>query len=149
MFSTIITGTDGSKNAEEALQATADLASQNPGTDVHVVTAYQPLTAGELQDLAAHLPEEFHSVLNAHSGAEEKLTRARTIFTAAGVDATFHQIADDPTDALLETADRFGADLIVVGSRGEGMAKRTLHGSVSTKVLHHAPCAVLVMRDKS
>jgi nucleotide-binding universal stress UspA family protein len=149
VFSTIITGTDGSKNAEEALQATAELASQNPGTDVHVVTAYRPLSAMELRDLAAQLPDEFHSVLTAHSGAEEKITKARTIFSLADVDATYHQIADDPTDTLLETAERFSADLIVVGSRREGAAKRALHGSVSTKILHHAPCAVLIIKDKT
>jgi nucleotide-binding universal stress UspA family protein len=38
------------------------------------------------------------------------------------------------------------ADLIIVGTRGLNTAQRLLLGSVSTKVMHHAPCDVLVVR---
>lgn len=147
MFSTIVVGTDGSKNAEKALQVSAELAKRLPASSVHVVAAYKPLSAAELSSIAAELPEEMRPLLNAHAGAESILADARSVFRIAGVDAAFHEIDDDPTDAILEAADRFDADLIVVGSRGEGAAKRVLHGSVSTKVLHNAPCAVLVVRS--
>ena len=38
------------------------------------------------------------------------------------------------------------ADLIVVGTRGLGGAKRLVLGSVSTRLVHDAPCSVLVVR---
>ena len=41
---------------------------------------------------------------------------------------------------------RMGADLIVVGSRGQGPFRTMLLGSVSAEVVDHAPCPVLVAR---
>jgi nucleotide-binding universal stress UspA family protein len=48
--------------------------------------------------------------------------------------------------ALLDTA--IGADLLVVGSRGRG-GVRALLGSVSQQCVHHAPCAIVVVRVAS
>ena len=39
------------------------------------------------------------------------------------------------------------ADLVVVGSRGLGAVRRLLLGTVSEKVLQHAPCPVLIVKD--
>ena len=44
------------------------------------------------------------------------------------------------------TAEEFGAELVVVGSRGLSGAKRFLLGSVSNRVTHHAKCSVWVVR---
>lgn len=49
--------------------------------------------------------------------------------------------------AIVEAAASAEADLIVMGGGRSGM-KRFLSGSVSEKVIRHAPCPVLVMRDK-
>ncbi len=147
MFATIVVGTDGSQDAEEALRAAAHLARLTGDSQVHVVNAHRPLTPAELSRLAASLPEEMRPLLHAQIGSDSILSEARTVLHGAGVEAQYHQINDDPTDALLEVVDQQGADLVIVGSRGEGMAKRVVHGSVSTKVLHNAPCAVLVVKD--
>lgn len=146
MFSTIVVGTDGSADAQRALRATAELASRSEGATVHVATASHPLPAAELRAIASELPQEYRPLLYGHVMADSVVDGARHILEGAGVHAAYHVIDDDPTDALIELAEAVGADLIVVGSRGAGAAGRLLHGSVSTKVIHRAPCAVLVMR---
>ncbi|MEL7155413.1 MAG: universal stress protein [Actinomycetota bacterium] len=146
VFSTIIVGTDGSPDARRALGVAAELASGPEPVDVHVVTAFHPLTVAELRQLAADLPQEFRPLLHAHVQADSTRDEAARILGAAGVDAVFHQVDGEPADVILQVAEQEGADLIVVGSRGEGMAKRLLHGSVSTNVFHHASCAVLVVK---
>jgi nucleotide-binding universal stress UspA family protein len=47
---------------------------------------------------------------------------------------------------IVEEAEKWGADLIVVGSHGQGLWSRALLGSVSNSVVHHAPCSVFVGR---
>jgi len=49
-------------------------------------------------------------------------------------------------EEIIKAAYRFRADLIVMGSRGLTGVKRTLLGSVSSRVVRHAPCSVLVVR---
>jgi nucleotide-binding universal stress UspA family protein len=55
-------------------------------------------------------------------------------------------VEGDPREVLVRVAREWDADLLVVGARGLGVVKRFLLGSVSTAVLHHAPCSVLVAR---
>ena len=50
-----------------------------------------------------------------------------------------------PADVILAEAEQMKADLIVSGARGLGAVKRLLLGSVSTKILHHSPCSVLIV----
>ncbi|MHA7835741.1 MAG: universal stress protein [Algiphilus sp.] len=49
-----------------------------------------------------------------------------------------------PANAIVEYAEEEAVDLIVVGSRGLSAVKRFLLGSVASKVVHAAPCSVLV-----
>ena len=51
-----------------------------------------------------------------------------------------------PRQVIVEEAERWGADLILMGSRGLGAWNRLLLGSVSTAVVHHAKCSVEVVR---
>lgn len=48
--------------------------------------------------------------------------------------------------AIVDEADQFGADLIVMGSRGLSDFQGLLVGSVAHKVVHHAKCPVLIVR---
>jgi nucleotide-binding universal stress UspA family protein len=63
----------------------------------------------------------------------------------AGVESRIE--AGDPARAICEVAREARADVVVVGSRGHGFLRRALMGSVSSHVLHHAPCPVLVVRS--
>lgn len=53
-------------------------------------------------------------------------------------------VAREPAKTLIEMSSE--ADLVVVGSRGQGGFRGLLVGSVSQQVLHHAQCPVLVVR---
>lgn len=49
-----------------------------------------------------------------------------------------------PATGIVETAKRWPADLIVMGSHGRGGVQRMLLGSVAEEVMRHAPCPVLI-----
>ncbi len=51
-----------------------------------------------------------------------------------------------PADAIVKYAEKNGIDLIVIGNKGAGAVERFLIGSVSSKVVSHAPCSVLVVK---
>jgi nucleotide-binding universal stress UspA family protein len=53
----------------------------------------------------------------------------------------------DPANEILKAIDSERADLVVMGARGMGTLERLFLGSTSQKVLHHAPCSVLIVRD--
>jgi nucleotide-binding universal stress UspA family protein len=54
-----------------------------------------------------------------------------------------------PASKIIEVANTWPADLVVMGSHGRGKIKGLLLGSVSQEVLHHAPCPVLVVRAQA
>ena len=51
-----------------------------------------------------------------------------------------------PAEEILKVASKHQADLIVMGAKGLGAVDRFLLGSVSTRVVQHANCAVLIVR---
>jgi nucleotide-binding universal stress UspA family protein len=55
-------------------------------------------------------------------------------------------VEGDPKVVIIEEAEHWGADLIVVGCHGYGPVKRFLLGSVSLAVAVHAPCSVEIVR---
>lgn len=50
-----------------------------------------------------------------------------------------------PADAIVEYAEKNGIDLIVIGNKGAERWGCFLIGSVSSKVVSHAPCSVMVV----
>ena len=54
-----------------------------------------------------------------------------------------------PKEAILDEAELWGADLIVVGSHGYGSIRRLFLGSVSLAVATNAPCSVEIVRIPS
>jgi nucleotide-binding universal stress UspA family protein len=59
--------------------------------------------------------------------------------------ATGRALAGTPGSTIAVACEEIGADLLVAGSRGYGPVMRVLIGSVSTQLLHKAPCPVLVV----
>ena len=54
--------------------------------------------------------------------------------------------SSSPANAIVDYAEKNGVDLIVIGSKGMGAIERFLIGSVSSQVVTHAPCSVLVVK---
>jgi nucleotide-binding universal stress UspA family protein len=55
-------------------------------------------------------------------------------------------VRDRAASAIIDEASAFAADVVIVGSRGHGTIASLLLGSVSSEVVDHAPCPVLVAR---
>ncbi|MDD3984475.1 MAG: universal stress protein [Methanobacterium sp.] len=53
----------------------------------------------------------------------------------------------DPSEEIVKTAEKEDVDLIVLGT-GKNMIDKRLLGSVSEKVVHSAPCTVLLIRNE-
>ena len=51
-----------------------------------------------------------------------------------------------PADEIIKFAERRQSDLVISGARGRGAIARFLLGSVSTRLVQHSPCSVLVVR---
>ena len=91
------------------------------------------------------------------SEAAEELTAAYRDEANESLERTARALGGEPArrieygDAATEitrVAEEDSFDVIVVGSHGSGFVKRVLLGSVSQHLLHHAPCAVLVVRAR-
>jgi nucleotide-binding universal stress UspA family protein len=55
----------------------------------------------------------------------------------------------DPRSVIVDEAENWKADLIVVGSHGYTGIKKWLLGSVAQSVVSHAPCSVEVVRSRA
>ena len=133
----IIVGYDGSEPARRAVERAGDLASSNGGSVVVVSTAEvhasgvhgaQPLDTDEVEERRAELDE------------------AAAALKQRGVGYELVEGRGEPAEAIVQAAKDSGADLVVVGTSGKTGLKRALMGSVSTAVVHEAPCDVLVVR---
>ncbi|KAL7237649.1 hypothetical protein ACSBR2_003870 [Camellia fascicularis] len=52
----------------------------------------------------------------------------------------------DPRDVICQAVDKLGIDLVVLGSHGYGLIKRTFLGSVSNHCAQTAKCPVLIVK---
>jgi nucleotide-binding universal stress UspA family protein len=145
MFGSIVVGTDGSETAREAVRQAIDLA-KSVGSDVGVVSAYEPVSSARLRDESQEVPKDMEWMVNPREDVDATLREASEEIEAAGVPVKTFAREGDPADAILDVAEEIGAGLIVVGNKGMTGAKRFLLGSVPNKVSHHAPCSVLIIR---
>jgi len=143
-YGTVVVGTDGSPTAELAVRHAGKVAADNEARLV-VVTAYEP-HGDELVAKEAQAPEDIKWALTDRVQAEELAQKGRAIAKAEGATNIVAQaIAGSPADVLLEAAHDFGADVIVVGSKGLTSSVHFMLGSVASSVSHHAPCDVLII----
>ena len=79
---------------------------------------------------------------------EQKIQRQADDLKNGGIDASYvlrDTTAGGAAHAIADAAKEAGADLIVVGTRGQGPIAGLLLGSVTNRLLHVAPCPVLAV----
>ncbi|MCW3053610.1 MAG: UspA, partial [Chthonomonadales bacterium] len=148
MFNNILVCCDGSEQSLQATRLAVALARRHPCriTLLYVLNlnALIPSAIGEWAGPAgpravAHYQDRVRATIE---------QSAAKYICEAGLDYQWRLVIGHPVDKIPEVAREIGADLIVLGNRGLGMLKRTLLGSVSDGVLHHAPCSVLIVRGE-
>jgi nucleotide-binding universal stress UspA family protein len=143
MYTCIVVGTDGSATADKAVEAAASLAREWKAA-LHIVTAYRSGHSGMAAATGAAMADSGMQEGLRHESVEQ-IGKKATASWAEGIDVHTHAVADAAPDAILSTADKVGADLVVVGSKGMHGARRVL-GSVPNSVAHGANCAVLIVK---
>jgi nucleotide-binding universal stress UspA family protein len=131
-------GSDGSRTATEWLTG-FPLPHQ---TDVLVLaTANLPVATVPMPPVPAY---DRAMVDAARQAADDARARLATRFPAVEV----RVVDGDPRVLITQHAEEWHADLIVVGARGLGAVAGLLLGSVSSAMVHHAPCPVLVVKNQ-
>jgi nucleotide-binding universal stress UspA family protein len=137
----IVVGTDGSPNAEAAVRRATEIARDSRAR-LHLVSAYPDATySEEISSSAKRQP------INLREVAENVLARAEREIASQGIEVMTHARQGEPAHVIVEIAEEQKADLIVVGARGLTGFKRFLLGSVSSKLSHHAPCSLMIVRE--
>ena len=138
-FSSILLATDGSPNAEGAVNYARDLALRD-SAQVILVHAFPTIPT--------YLGEPWSEQLIEKTVAQGKLVANRIAdrLCEAGVDVDVEVLEGPPADAILRVAEIRKCDLIVMGNRGYGEVTSLLLGSVSHRVVAHAQAPVLVVR---
>lgn len=146
----ILLATDGSRAADQARDLVAALPWREGGL-VRIVSV-APTRADLLgipwsMNVLADADQLEDASLRVHrdalDAAEREIRSARSNLVIEPI-----LIRGRPASAIVDEARAMQADLIVVGHRGHGPWESMLLGSVSSEVVDHAPCPVLVARDE-
>jgi nucleotide-binding universal stress UspA family protein len=128
---------DGSDHSRRAIAKAAEIARLSGGEiRVFHLQEREPSKAGTAA---------FETTADAESLVDEAVTELQTAGTKA-TGETRAGLSGEQAKAIVDEADRFGADLIVLGSRGLSNFEALLLGSVAYKVVHYAHCPVLIVR---
>lgn len=175
MIKKILVPTDGSDHANKAIDLAADLAEKYQAQIVllHVMLDHMSVYDLRLlaekynagQEVLDQLDEVSNTMLEATSagygGPIALPAPASTVRAIADAicdvavqraksksvkDITATVVGGAAADAILETADAEGVDMIVMGSRGLGKLSQMLMGSVSHKVSHFSKCTCVTVK---
>jgi nucleotide-binding universal stress UspA family protein len=115
---------------------------------VRIISAVETLSPDELA-----LPPRCREDIEKAARHRAQMIVERATIRLRESDARFFPISstvvvDSPKDAIIEEAERWGADLIVVGSHGYRCPDRAPMGSVSQAVARQAKCSVEIVRRR-
>jgi nucleotide-binding universal stress UspA family protein len=148
MYKHILIGTDGSQLGDKALAHGLALA-KTVGAQVTVVTATEPWSAFDMaMEAHKHNPNpvlQFEAM--AADAAKPILAAAIAKAKAAGVASQVVHVPNrHAAEAIIETAEKTGADLIVMGSHGRRGINRLILGAQAYEVLSRCKVPALIVR---
>jgi nucleotide-binding universal stress UspA family protein len=136
MFNTILFPIDRSREAQEAIAVAIDL-----------VQKYQSrlilLSVVETPDLDAEVIED--PVMQSPEAIDRLLHSAQALFAKQGIQSEILQRSGKPAFTICDVADELNVNLIVMGSRGNGLDIEHATESVSSRVIDLSPCPVLIV----
>jgi nucleotide-binding universal stress UspA family protein len=157
-FRKILAAIDQSPLSQTVFEQAVDLAKDNQAQlllfhclTADVVTTAPPF-AGELGLSPQIVSQAYQSQ---YLRFDEQLRQIQLLLHQYYQTATQHGVVTEcdyrtiePGQGLCQAAQRWNADLIVLGRRGRKGLSEALLGSVSNYVMHHAHCAVLVIQPQ-
>jgi len=137
MYKNIVLAYDSSKFSNKALQEAISIAKSSGGS--LLILSIVDIT-DEFESEAPGLTDKMTQKLL--KLAQKALEKA----VAAEVKAKVEVHVGDAYEMIVDIAKKKKADIIVMGSHGRTGLTRLLMGSVTSRVIGHSPCAVLVVK---
>jgi nucleotide-binding universal stress UspA family protein len=142
----ILVAIDDSKFSEAAANAVIAHVKAN-GTEVNLLCVLDPFPVTLAEKMGSKdYPDFLGARLRLRDQARQTLAKTAEQFRSAGFEASVLVDEGDPREVILDYAERWPADLIVVGSHGRKGMNGFLMGSVSEAVARYARCSVEVVR---
>jgi len=142
VVSTVAVGTDGSGTASKAVRAAIDLAQRYEARIVFL-SVYHPVDEVRLRREKRDAPEEIQWSINPEEDVDRILSAAEQLAEESGLRWASEAQTGEPAEVLVRLADKYEADVLVIGNRG--MHRRVL-GSVPNSVTHAANCTVFLVK---
>jgi nucleotide-binding universal stress UspA family protein len=142
-YRNILVGIDGSGHASEALKIAAALASSS--AELIVLHVTNEKTHRELEEFGRI--EHINITSPAVVVGEQLLEQALRELRSAGCKNVQTRLRHgEAVTEIISCATEFDVDLVVLGCRGLTPGIKSYLGSVSSAVLHRAPCHCIVVR---
>jgi nucleotide-binding universal stress UspA family protein len=143
MYTVLVPIDDSEDRVRAQIDAVRSLPSEPGEVAVDVLHVREELEfSDDVDDVAIGTVEE---ELEDLSGLPETASLAATALSESGIDVSVHAATGRPTAAILDVANRFDADLVVVGARRQSPVGKALFGSVAQSVLLDATRPVTVV----
>jgi nucleotide-binding universal stress UspA family protein len=141
LFTNILVPVDGSDNSYRALDAALVLA-EKLGSNITVIHVMEqiPITHIGSEKLLSELLETYKKE------NQNILSKCSEIATQKGLTLKTLLLQGNPASVILDYSKKEKFDLLIMGSRGLGKFKELILGSVSGKIVHHSPSAVMLIR---
>lgn len=138
----ILLPVDGSELSLEAVRFAIRVVLAGLRADAVLANVQEPANLYEM--LTVHDPELINQA-SADAGLHA-LQSAKELLNAAEVQYECEVAKGDPAHTIIDIAERFACDLIVMGARGNSALRSAMLGSVSNEVLHASAVPVMIVK---